>query len=82
MLSARDLDEFVGGRVLIQRDDRYAATMRFVPYGARFYLADSLLLGDNKLVHGLQPVYLEFRDARAGRIPAQAARRTQARKQR
>jgi SAM-dependent methyltransferase len=60
VLSPRDLDELVGGRVLIQRGDRYAASMRFVPYGSRFYLADSLLLGDNKLLHGLQPVYLSF----------------------
>jgi SAM-dependent methyltransferase len=53
-------DRHLSSGTLIRRGNAVAAALRFVPYGEHFYLTDSLLLGDNRLMHGMQPVYLNF----------------------
>ena len=54
------IDELTEAELLIRQGERVAAAIRFVPYGDGYYLTDSLRLGDNRLVDGIQPVYLNF----------------------
>jgi hypothetical protein len=60
ILPVADINGLIARGVLVRCGQSLASAVRFVPYGKSFYLTDSLLLGHNRPVDGMQPVYLGF----------------------